>query len=191
MKALAAVIELSKLGYRFELAGDRLRYRYEGAGDPDLATVRPLLEAVKAHKPEVLAYLSKSAPQYPPQTCESCPSYELNPWTHYPDFGAWCHRQMQHLVVGSPACEEFQHGAVAPRQPHKQVPVPATTSPNPQERILTCADCPNFEANQGPNPRQGWGKCLKRGRGRFACATACEKALAPGPKEASNAHLKN
>jgi len=56
-----------------------------------------------------------------PVTCESCPWYELNPWTHYPDFGAWCHRQMEHLVVGSLACEEFRHGEVPPRQNHERV----------------------------------------------------------------------
>jgi hypothetical protein len=112
-----AVRKLASLGYRFELAGDRLRYRYEGPGKPDRGMVLPLLKVVKAHKSDVLAYLSKPA-------------------------------------------------------------LP--------ESILTCADCPHFEANHGPNPRQGWGRCLIRNRGRYACATGCEKALAPGPKEASN-----
>jgi hypothetical protein len=69
--------------------------------------------------------------------------------------------------------------------------VQPSTSPAPQEHVLTCADCHHFEANQGPNPLQGWGKCLKRNRGRYGCATACEAALAPGPKNASNAHLEN
>ena len=122
MKAIEAVKKLSSLGYRFELAGDRLRYRYEGPGEPDPRQVKPLLQTVREHKPDVLAYLSK---------------------------------------------------------------------PAPRERIITCADCPHFEANQGPNPREGWGKCLKRNKGRFGCATACEAALAPGPKDASNAHLEN
>jgi len=122
MKAIEAVKKLSSLGYRFELAGDRLRYRYEGQGDPDRGMVLPLLEVVKANKQDVLTYLSK---------------------------------------------------------------------PAPRERVLTCTDCPQFQANSGPNPGQGWGKCLKRGRGRYGCATACEAALAPGPKGASNAHLEN
>jgi hypothetical protein len=47
----------------------------------------------------------------------------------------------------------------------------------PPERVLTCADCPRFSASLGPNPRQAWGRCLKRGRGRYGCATACEAAL--------------
>ena len=132
----------------------------------------------------------QASPETPPATCESCPWYDLNPWTHSPDFGAWCHRKMEHLVVGSLACEEFRHGEVPPRQNHERVlQVQPLTSPAPQEHVLTCADCPHFEGNHGPNPRQGWGKCLKRGRGRFGCATACEEVFTQ--EEASNAHLKN
>jgi hypothetical protein len=121
---------------------------------------------------------TQNGPETTPAACEACPWYELNPWTHYPDFAAWCHYRMEHLVVGSAACEEFSCGEMPPRQPHKQVPaVPATMSKAPQERILTCADCPYFEANQGPNPRHGWGFCRKRERGRFGCATACEASI--------------
>jgi hypothetical protein len=57
MTPIEAVRKLSNLGYRFELAGDRLRYRYEGPGKPDPDTVRPLLEVVKANKPEVVNFL--------------------------------------------------------------------------------------------------------------------------------------
>ena len=132
----------------------------------------------------------KPASPSPPATCESWPWYELNPWTHYPDFSAWCHRQMEHLVVGSPACEEYRRGEVPIRQNHERVPqVQPSASPAPHEHVLTCADCLNFETNHGPNPRQGWGKCLKRGRGRFGCATACAEAFTKG--EASNAYPKH
>jgi hypothetical protein len=48
----------------------------------------------------------KPAPASPPANCDPCPWYAPNPWTHYPDFGGWCHRRMKHLVVDSPACEE-------------------------------------------------------------------------------------
>jgi hypothetical protein len=114
MKAIEAVKKLSSLGYRFELAGDRLRYRYKGQGEPDPGTVKPLLATVKAHKPVVLAYLSKPA---------------------------------------------------AP------------------ERTLTCFDCPHFEIYPGPNPSQAWGKCLKKNKGRYGCATACEAALSDYPHD--------
>jgi len=71
----------------------------------------------------------------PPATCESCPWYELNPWTQYPTFGAWCHRQMEHLVVGRLACEEFHHGEVPPRKNLERIPQgQPSTSPAPQER---------------------------------------------------------
>jgi hypothetical protein len=123
-------------------------------------------------------------------TCMACPWYELNPWTHYPNFAAWCHYMMEHLVVSCPACEKFRRGEVPPRQNHEPVPeVLPSTSPALPERVLTCYDCSHFEANHGPNPRQGWGKCLKRGHGRFGCATACGDVFT---KEGlSNAHLKN
>jgi hypothetical protein len=76
MKAIEAVRKLSSLGYRFELAGDRLRYQYHGPGKPDLDTVRPLLETVKVHKPEVLAFLSKPAMPERILTCFECPMHE-------------------------------------------------------------------------------------------------------------------
>lgn len=103
-----AVRTLAHMGYRFTLAGETIKAKYYGNGKPDPDTVRALLETVKAHKPDVLTYLSK---------------------------------------------------------------------PPPQERILTCADCHNFEPNHGPNPRQGWGRCAKRGKGRHGCAMACAAAL--------------
>jgi hypothetical protein len=49
-------------------------------------------------------------------------------------------------------------------------------SPAPQQHVLICVECAHFEINNGPNPRQGWGKCrLKQNKGRYGCATACEK----------------
>jgi hypothetical protein len=76
MKAIEAVRKLSSLGYRFELVGDRLRYQYHGPGKPDTDMVRPLLETVKAHKPDVLAYLSKPVPPEHILTCADCSFHE-------------------------------------------------------------------------------------------------------------------
>jgi hypothetical protein len=118
----------------------------------------------------------QARPPAPPLTCAAaCLWYELNPWTRDPTLGAWCHYRMEHLVVGGFACEEFSRGEVPFRQPHTKVT--ATTSPTPLDKIFTCADCSHFEANHGPNPGQSWGRCLKRNKGRFGCATACETAL--------------
>jgi len=77
MKAIEAVRKLSSLGYRFELAGDRLRYRYEGPGEPYPAQVRPLLDTVKAHKPEE-DFLKSCCPRCG-GAATTCPDYEVQP----------------------------------------------------------------------------------------------------------------
>lgn len=115
---------------------------------------------------------SQTDPEVLPATCSACSWYELNPWTRYPDFAAWCHYRMEHLVVDSPSCAEFRRGDLPPKQAPQQA---STVQARP--KFLTCADCPHFEANHGPNPQQGWGFCRKRERGRFACATACEVSI--------------
>jgi len=51
------------------------------------------------------------------------------------------------------------------------------TSPARLEHVLTCYECHHFKANKGPNLRQGWGRCAKRGKGRYGCAMACETVL--------------
>ena len=113
--------------------------------------------------------------------CSECPGCQENPWTHYPDLGAWCHRRMEPLVTGSPVCKEFNRGEVHPKQDHEQVPqIQPSTSPAPQEHVLTCA-APQFQVISGLNPRQAWGHCEKRRRGRFGCATACEAVIEARP----------
>lgn len=52
-----------------------------------------------------------------------------------------------------------------------------TQTPRAPERELTCADCAHFSAYPGPNPKQAYGRCLKRNRGRYGCATPCDAAL--------------
>jgi hypothetical protein len=102
---IEAISKLSRLGFAFEVNGDRVRYRYQGPDTPDPAQVRPLLKVVKAYKADVLAHLSK----------------------------------------------------------------PATL-----ERILSCADC-GFHEYQGPNPRQGWGRCKLKNRGCYGLRPACSE----------------
>ena len=101
--------------------------------------------------------------------CSECAWCRENPWSHYPDFGAWCHYRMEHLVVGSLACEEFRRGEVPPRQNCKLVPaVPAAA-----ERILSCFDCPRHEHDR-INPSQGWGRCTLKNRGCYGLRPACD-----------------
>jgi hypothetical protein len=63
MRPEEAVINLSRIGFKFEVAGDRVRYRYEGPDDPDPHQVKPLLEVAKAHKEEVLWFLACHCPR--------------------------------------------------------------------------------------------------------------------------------
>ena len=47
---------------------------------------------------------------------------------------------------------------------------------SPPEHILTCADC-DFHKYQGPNPRQGWGRCTFKEKGCYGLRPACEAVL--------------
>jgi hypothetical protein len=136
---------------------------------------RPLPVAGAEVKPVVEEYKKLTPPL--PATCKSCPWYELNPRTRDPALGAWCYRRMEPLAAGSPACEEFRRGEVPHRPNYKRVPTaPATTPPDSPESAFTCTDCHHFQPNNGRNPRQGWGRCFTRNKGRFGCAMACEAA---------------
>jgi hypothetical protein len=107
MKAIEAVKKLSSLGYRFELAGDRLRYRYEGQGDPDRVMVLPLLGVVKAHKPEVLAFLSKPALPERILTCADCGFHEYQGPNPSHGWGR-CTLKKRGCYGLRPACSEIQ-----------------------------------------------------------------------------------
>ena len=107
---IEAIRKLSDLGYQFELAGDRLRYRYEGQGDPDRGMVLPLLEVVKAHKPEVLAYLNKPAPTEHILTCFECPLHEHDTVNPTQGWGR-CTLKNRGCYGLRPACSEIQRRA--------------------------------------------------------------------------------
>lgn len=53
MKPGDAVMELSRLGFRFRVDGEIVKVRFEGPGKPDPAKAQPLLDLLKAHKEEV------------------------------------------------------------------------------------------------------------------------------------------
>jgi hypothetical protein len=108
MKAIEAVKKLSSLGYRFEPAGDRLRYRYEGQGEPDPDTVKPLLGMVKANKPEVLAYLSKPAPTEHILTCADCDFHKYQGPNPSQGWGR-CTLKKRGCYGLRPACSEIPH----------------------------------------------------------------------------------
>lgn len=63
MRAGEAVIKLVSLGYHFELAGVKVRYEWQGPGEPNPCQVLPLLEVVKAHRDEVDFFLKCHCPR--------------------------------------------------------------------------------------------------------------------------------
>jgi len=74
---IIAVRTLASLGYKFTLAGKTIKAKYHGPGEPDPGTVRPLLAAVKAHKPEAIYFLKSYCPR-----CGGCcfaPDFEGRP----------------------------------------------------------------------------------------------------------------
>jgi hypothetical protein len=107
MKAIEAMGKLSKLGFAFEVDGNRVRYRYQGPDNPDPAQVRPLLEVVKAHKPEVLAYLNKLAYRECILTCFECPLHEHDTVNPSQGWGR-CTVKNRGCYGLRPACSEIQ-----------------------------------------------------------------------------------
>lgn len=74
---IEAVRKLAHMGYRFTVNGETIKAKYHGPGEPDSDTVNPLLEAVKANKPEALDFLKCYCPR-----CGGCcfaPDYEGRP----------------------------------------------------------------------------------------------------------------
>jgi ribosomal protein S27AE len=63
MKPGEAVMKLMALGYRFEVTGERLHWRFEGQGQPEPVQVRPLLQMVKECRDEVLFFLRCYCPR--------------------------------------------------------------------------------------------------------------------------------
>jgi len=93
--------------------------------------------------------------------------------TEYKDVAA----QPEHPVHLARAEEELiveeHHETAPPPTPVTLSAVPATTSPDLLENTFTCFNCSHFRPAVSPNPIQAWGRCEKRKRGRFGCATAC------------------
>ena len=63
MKPGDAVMELSRLGFRFRLDGEAVKVRFEGPGQPNPVNVRPLLDLLKVHKEEVREFLRCYCPR--------------------------------------------------------------------------------------------------------------------------------
>jgi hypothetical protein len=116
--------------------------------------------------------------QAPPERillCAECPWCCSNPWTHYPELPSWCSWHFDYLEADNQQCTGWRKGEILPpdllRNPRSydlpQVEVMA--------RGETCFQCQSFAPNGGPNPRQGWGRCQERNRGRYGLAITCER----------------
>jgi hypothetical protein len=58
-----AVMELSKIGFRFRLDGEAVKVRFEGKQTLDPEAVSPLLDLVRQHKEEVRFFLKCHCPR--------------------------------------------------------------------------------------------------------------------------------
>jgi hypothetical protein len=54
---IEAVRKLAHMGYRFTVNGETIKAKYTGPGEPDPTQVRPLVDMMKAHKPEAIYFL--------------------------------------------------------------------------------------------------------------------------------------
>lgn len=63
MKPGAAIMKLSGMGYHFSLKGDKIRYDWQGLGDPDPSQVVPLLEAIRADRQAAILFLRVHCPK--------------------------------------------------------------------------------------------------------------------------------
>lgn len=60
---IAAVQELTRIGYRLTVEGDTILAYYEAFGNPDPAQVQLLLDLVKQNKNDVLTFLKCYCPK--------------------------------------------------------------------------------------------------------------------------------
>lgn len=80
-----AVMELSRIGFRFRLDGEAVKVRYAGQDKPDPSQVSPLLSLVRQHKDDVRHFLKCYCPRC--GGVASCPDYEGRPLCLACDWG--------------------------------------------------------------------------------------------------------
>lgn len=77
MRPGEAVMELSRIGFRFRLDGEAVKVRFEGKQTPAPAAVSPLLDLVRQHKEDVRYFLKCHCPRC--GGVATCPDYEGQP----------------------------------------------------------------------------------------------------------------
>jgi hypothetical protein len=63
MKPGAAIMKLTDIGYHFTLNGDKIRYDWQGPGEPDSSQVAPLFESIKANREAAILFLRVHCPK--------------------------------------------------------------------------------------------------------------------------------
>lgn len=53
-------------------------------------------------------------------SCSECPWYQLNPWTHQKELGAWCWWQVDGIIADNPACISYRRGEVPERRERRK-----------------------------------------------------------------------
>ncbi len=49
-------------------------------------------------------------------SCSECPWYQVNPWTHQQELGAWCWWYEDGILTDNPACISYRRGGVPERR---------------------------------------------------------------------------
>jgi hypothetical protein len=111
--------------------------------------------------------------QATPGRCVECSWCQDNPWTHYPQFPKWCSWHFDYLAADSQTCQEWRTGEIPPPERIRATKDDDFTQAEVRAGV-TCFQCHYFAPNDGPNPRQGWGRCQRRRRGRYGCAKVCK-----------------
>ena len=63
MRPGEAVMELTRIGFRFRLDGEAVKVRFDGEQTPDAAAVSPLLNLVRQNKDDVRYFLQSYCPR--------------------------------------------------------------------------------------------------------------------------------
>lgn len=75
MKLQEVIAQLLDLGYRLEVKGEKVRYRYVNTSRPPSSQANSLLSCIKLHKAEALAFLKKNDKRL--VGCRDCQHAEL------------------------------------------------------------------------------------------------------------------
>jgi ribosomal protein S27AE len=77
MRPGEAVMKLTRMGFRFRLESEAVKFRFEGGPPADSAMVSLLLALLRQHKDEVRYFLRSYCPRC--GGVVSCPDYERRP----------------------------------------------------------------------------------------------------------------